>query len=72
MQKEIAAKCLVDCSCRTFRDLLVQFLTEHARTQTYISKRRFTLVGKYSHAASEVARKGVCFKLSSLVQGLAI
>ena len=31
------------------------FLTEHARTKTYISKKRLTLVGKYSHAASEVA-----------------
>ena len=33
----------------------LQFPTEHARTQTYISKKRLTLVGKYSHAASEVA-----------------
>ena len=31
------------------------FLTEHARTKTHISKKRLTLVGKYSHAASEVA-----------------
>ena len=31
------------------------FLTEHARTQTHISKKRLTPVGKYSHAASEVA-----------------
>ena len=31
------------------------FPTGHARTQTHISKKRLTLVGKYSHAASEVA-----------------
>ena len=42
---------------RTYNCLLetYSFLTEHARTQTYISKKRLTLVGKYSHAASEVA-----------------